>query len=150
LAGGIRRWGKVTSNSTETINGVFGNIRELPIVFMIEAIIKYQRQKYHERYLQACKWSEEGKRLTPYARDIQVEIAGKASKRQVKVIQQSHPIYRGRVQSSYNATAVGYLEVLVDFERRFVDCPCLFTDEMGISCVHGKALLLALHKRSVF
>jgi hypothetical protein len=66
LQSGYRRWGKVTSNGVETINGVFAEARSLPIVYLVGHMVRYQRQKYHERYLQACKWSKEGKHTTEY------------------------------------------------------------------------------------
>jgi MULE transposase domain len=58
LDNGHRRWGKATSNGAESLNAVFGEARSYPIVYLIEHLVRYQREKYHERYLQACKWSE--------------------------------------------------------------------------------------------
>jgi hypothetical protein len=51
------------------------------------------------------------------------------------------------VQSTYNARIVGYLEVMVDMERQYAECPCKFFDKFGLSCSHVKALLLALGKQ---
>jgi hypothetical protein len=45
---GIRRWGKVTSNAAEAMNSNFGDARLYPIVYLIEHLVKYQQQKYHE------------------------------------------------------------------------------------------------------
>jgi hypothetical protein len=147
---GRRRWGKVTSNSTETINGVFGEARSLPIVYLIEHMIKYQREKYHDRHEQACKWSQEGKRLTQYARDIQVSVSNTAAKLDVEVLERNDPVYRARVQSNLNAPLLGCLEVSVNVQHRTSECPCFFMDEMGLSCSHVKALLLALGKSSTW
>ena len=146
LARNIHRWGKVTSNAVETINGVLGEARSLPIVYLIEHLIQCQRVKYLERSVQASKWSEQGKRLTEYARRINAHVAKEASKRRVEIIEQNHPIYCARVQSTFNAPIVGYLEVMVDVSRHSSKCPCQYTDEVGISCAHIKALLLALNK----
>jgi Transposase, Mutator family len=37
---GIRRYGKVTSNGTETINGVFGEARSYPLVYLLEHVLQ--------------------------------------------------------------------------------------------------------------
>jgi hypothetical protein len=142
------RWGKVTSNSTETMNGVFGSARSLPIVYLTEHLVKYQCEKYHVRYLQACKWSDDGKRITEYARDMQLKLADSASKRNVEVLERNHPIYRARVQVSPQAALTGYLEVKVNLDLRVGNCPCRYQDEIGFNCIHVKALLLALNKQS--
>jgi SWIM zinc finger len=147
---GHRRWGKVTSSGVETINGVFGEARSYPIVYLIEHMIQYQREKYHERYLQACKWSDEGKRITEYARDIQLELADSASRKKVTVIETNHPVYRARVQSTTMAPLVGYVEVTVNVDTKEADCPCYYYDEMGISCLHIKAVLLSLNRQSTW
>jgi hypothetical protein len=100
LQKGYRRWGKVTSNGVESINGVLSEARSYGIVFLMEHIVKYQRKKYHERYLNACKWSTEGKLITEYARDIQMKLADSAAKRDVEILESNHPVYRARVESS--------------------------------------------------
>jgi hypothetical protein len=41
LKNGYRRWGKVTSNAVETMNGSLLQQRSMPILFMIEGIVKY-------------------------------------------------------------------------------------------------------------
>jgi MULE transposase domain len=150
LDSGHRRWGKSTSNGVETINGVFGEARSYPIVYMIEHMVNYQREKYHQRYLVACEWFNEGRYCTDYCRDIQVRMADEASKREVQLIERSHPIYRARVQSTFNAPIVGYLEVYIDVDRKYSKCPCRYYDEMGISCSHVKALLLTLNRQSTW
>jgi MULE transposase domain len=150
LERGYRRWGKVTSNGVETINGVFGEARSYPIVYLIEHVLQYQREKYHERCLQACKWSDEGKRMTKYARDIQIELADKASRKTVQFLEQNHPIYRARVQAAQIAPLVGYVEVLVNLDAHYGECPCQYYDELGISCAHIKAVLLALNKTTTW
>jgi Transposase, Mutator family len=147
---GIRRWGKVTSNSTETMNGVFGDARSLPIVYLMEHLVNYQRQKYHERFLQATKWSQQGMHTTQYCRDIQVQLADEASRRTVDLIESNHPLYRARVQSAFNAPINGYVEVEVDVNQRSSNCPCRFYLEEGISCAHVKALLLTLNRQSTW
>jgi MULE transposase domain len=147
---GRRRWGKVTSNGVESINGVLGEARSLPIVYLIEHIVKYQREKYHERYLMACRLSMDGQLISDYCRDIQVRLGDEASKRNVEVIERNHPEYRARVQTQYNAPVVGYLEVYVHLDRRVSKCPCQYFDEMGISCSHVKALLLTLNRQSTW
>jgi Zinc knuckle len=117
-------------------------------VFLIEHIVKYQREKYHERYLNACKWSAEGKLTTDYARDIQMKLADSAAKRDVEILESNHPVYRARVQSSTTGDVLGFIEVEVDVNRRSAKCDCNYYDEMGIACVHSKALLLALNRSS--
>jgi hypothetical protein len=141
----------VTSNGTETINGVFGESRSLPIVYLIEHMIDYQqRQKYHDLYLNSCEWSEEGRHITPYARDIQVRLADTASRKNVQFVDQNHPIYRARVQSTTVTSLVGYIEVTVNLDTHEAECPCFYYDEMGISCSHIKAVLLALNRQSTW
>jgi hypothetical protein len=80
---GIQRWGKVTSNGNETINGVFGEAISLPLVYLIEHILQYQRDKYQERHDLGCKWSNKGKRATEYYRLKVFELSETASKRRV-------------------------------------------------------------------
>jgi hypothetical protein len=58
LEHGYNGWRKVTSNGVKTINGVFGEARGLPIVFLMERLVDYQQYKYHKRYLQGVKWLE--------------------------------------------------------------------------------------------
>jgi hypothetical protein len=43
---GNRQWGKVTSNAVERVNGLLLVERLLPILFMIEGINKYKRDKF--------------------------------------------------------------------------------------------------------
>jgi hypothetical protein len=145
-----RRWGKVTNNSTEIMNGVLLEARALPIVYLLEHIHKYQREKYYKRYTQACKWSEEGKLTTDYARGLQLRMANSASKCNVEVVESHRPIYRGRVQVSTTAPLTGYIEVTINLETRVADCPCRYYDEMGIACSHIKAMLLQLGKHSTW
>jgi hypothetical protein len=102
----------------ETINGVLGEIRAYPIVYLIKHIVKYQREKYHERYLNACRLVEEGRHTTDYCRDIQMNLADEASKRSVEVLERNHPIYRARVQSAFNAPIVGHVEVTINVDTR--------------------------------
>jgi hypothetical protein len=81
-------------------------------VYLIEHLVKYQREKYHERYLiMACELIKDGMHTTNYCCDIQLNLADEASKRQVKVIELTYPTYKARVQSSFSAPIVGYLEV---------------------------------------
>jgi tRNA/tmRNA/rRNA uracil-C5-methylase (TrmA/RlmC/RlmD family) len=150
LERGCRRWGKVTSNATETINGVFGEARSLPIVFLIEHLVKYQSEKYHEGYSQACKYVTENKNTTEYCRNIQSRHADEASKCTVEVVESNHPFYRARVQSAFNAPITRYLEVTINVNRRSSTCPCSYSDEMGISCPHVKALLLQLNQTTTW
>ena len=67
LQRGYRRYGKVTSNGVENINAVLGDARGLPIVYLIEAIIQYQIDKFTERQVIANAWVQDGKPLTGYA-----------------------------------------------------------------------------------
>jgi hypothetical protein len=150
LEAGYRRWGKVTSNGVETINAVFGDARGLPIVYMIEHLVNYQRKKYHERYLIALQWSTEGKRLTQYAREIERRVADKASRKQVEFLETNYPFYRARVQSGIMHGQIGFVEVQINLDTRLVECPCQYFDEMGIACAHIKALLLALDKTTTW
>jgi hypothetical protein len=145
---GIRRWGKVTSNSTETINGVLNEARTLPIVYLLEHILQYQRQKFHDRHEQAKKWSDEGRLATEYLRQLQHGIADDASRKKVDIFYSEPPIYKGRVQVSTMAPLTGVVEVTINTEERLGYCPCRYQDEMGVNCSHTKALLLALNKAS--
>jgi SWIM zinc finger len=145
-----RRWGKVTNNSTEIMNGVLLEARSLPLVYLLEHIHKYQREKYYERHIQACKWSDEGKLTTDYARALQLKMADSASKRNVEPLASEHPVYQGRVQVNVSAPLTGYIEVTVNLETRVADCPCRYYDKMGIACSHIKAMLLALGKQSTW
>jgi hypothetical protein len=87
LNDGYCRWGKVTSNAVESINGFFGEACSFLIVYLIEHMVKYQREKYHTHYLQACKWRDERTRITEYAQRLQVDIADEAAKRQVEILE---------------------------------------------------------------
>jgi hypothetical protein len=142
---GHNRWGKVTSNSTETNNGVFGYARELLIVYLIEHLFRYQREKYHERYLKACKWHDEGKWVTEYAKKEQVQLADEASRRTVEILERNHPFYSAWVQTKVSSV-MGFVEVSINLDTHCAECPCNYFDEMGFSCVHMKAVLLALNK----
>jgi hypothetical protein len=133
----------------ETMNGVFGDARSFPIVNLIEHMVKYQRQNYYEKYLQGCKWSEEGRHTTDYCRDIQLKITDDASRRTVEIVESNHPSYRARVQSTLHGT-MGYIEVCVNLERWSSKCPCRYYSEMGITCVHVKALLHVLKQQSTW
>jgi hypothetical protein len=95
---GVNRWGKVTNNGVEVMNGVLAEARTLPIVSFFEYVLQYQRQKYQERHDLGCKWSEEGKQATEYLRLQQHKLAESASKLQVSIIERNDPIYRARVQ----------------------------------------------------
>jgi hypothetical protein len=95
--------GEVTSNTTETMNGVFGEARSLSIVFLIEHLVKCQREKYHEQYSQACKSVAENKSTTEYCRDFQARQANKASKRTAEVVENDHVFYQSCVQCTFNA-----------------------------------------------
>jgi hypothetical protein len=147
---GIRRWGKVTSNGVETINGVFGDARSLPLVYLLEHVIQYQRKKYHDHYVLACKWSEEGRLITEYLRELQLQVSGKASRRRVDLIESNPPVYRARVQASEESSLTGYIEVKINLDTKVSECPCQFFEEMGVNCVHTKALLLHLKKSSAW
>jgi hypothetical protein len=85
---------------------------------------------------------------TEYCRDLQVKLNDDASKRNVELLESNHPIYRARVESTFNASIVGYVEVVVDLDRRGCKCPCRHYEEIGIACAHVKALLLTLNRQS--
>jgi hypothetical protein len=112
----------------------------------MEHMIKYQRAKYHERCSVACKWSDEGKRMTQYARNVQVGIAETASKLHVEIIERNDPVYRARVQANTDSPFLCDVEVEINLSTHMAACPCFLYDEIGMTCSHVKALLLALNK----
>ena len=145
LQRGYMRYGKVTSNGVETINGSLVDARSLPIVSMIQDIIKYQQERYNERKVQAHVWKNDGKLLTDYAERRNVEVGSRANKRDVQMIESIHPLYKAKVSVGDNANRLsGYLEVSVNVEDYSRSCPCKGFEEERINCVHVKALLLQL------
>jgi SWIM zinc finger len=114
-------------------------------VFLIKHIVKYQRKKYHERYLNACKWSTEGKLTTDYARGIQIKLADSAAKRDVEILESNHLVNRACAQPSTAGDVLGFIKFKVDINRQSAKCDCNYYDKMSIACVHCKALLLAIN-----
>jgi hypothetical protein len=147
---GIQRWGIVTSNVTETINGIFGEARSHPVVYLLEHLLQYQRGKYQERYNKACQWLNENRMATDYFCLKQQQLSGSASRRDVQIIKQDHPMYRARVQVSVSSPITAYVEVTVELEKRWGVCPCQYQDEMGMNCTHTNAVLLSLNKTSLW
>jgi hypothetical protein len=47
LERGIRRFGKVTSNGVENVNSALVDIHSLPVISLVEGMVKYQREKYY-------------------------------------------------------------------------------------------------------
>jgi hypothetical protein len=129
------------------MNRVLANARSKPIVYLMEHLLDYQRSKqYLKRYREACKWFDKGKRITKYAREFTVRLAGFASKLQVDVLQRTDTEVRARVQVSRHSPLTGYVEDTVDLANQLCKCPCRFQDEMGINYVHTKAVLLSIGK----
>ena len=144
LDNGIRRFGKVTSNAVEIMNGALLQCREYPILYLVESIIKYQRDKYVEHYNQAIEWEKEGRLLTLYAQDEAQKTCTGASKRKVELLEHNYPIYRGRVSCSDFSNPFGYIEVSIDVETKEVKCPCRLFEEEALLCQHLQALLLSI------
>jgi ribosomal protein L32 len=114
----------------------------MPILFMIEAMIKYQQDKYVERKEMSKTWSNKGKALTEYAELRDLDIAEEASKRKVELVERNHPIYLARV--SVTDVAIGYIEVGVNVQTHKGKCPCRYYDEFGVNCSHVHAVLVAI------
>lgn len=142
---GVRRFGKVTSNGVENVNGALSDIRTLPIVAMIEAMLKYQRGHYFKRQNLAADWVTRGRRLTLHAACLDERIGGMASKRTVEMLQSDHPLFRARVSTT--TTAATFIEVEIDVQDKVIKCPCRNYEEFGAPCVHAKAVLLRLPER---
>jgi hypothetical protein len=145
LDNGVRRFGKVTSNGVENVNGALNDIRALPIVAMIEGMLKYQRGHYFKRQNLAAEWVQQGRRLTRYAEHSDEKSGGSASKRTVEMLQSEHPTYRARVSSAIAGAT--FLEVAINVEDKVIMCPCRIFEEYGVPCVHAKALMLRVPGR---
>jgi hypothetical protein len=82
---GLRRFaGKVTSNSIENVNSALLEHRSMPILCMVDAISKYQHDKYRERKQQSIDWQKQGKLLMEYAEEEEHKYGLEAAKRRVK------------------------------------------------------------------
>jgi hypothetical protein len=144
LDNGLRRFGKVTSNAVENTNSALLESRSLPIMFMVEDIMKYMREKYASRQKTSKLWTDEGRLLTEYAQLNKIKIEEEAAKREVEVLEADYPIYRGRVATTDYSNSAGFIEVTVDVEQGKAICPCRLFEEMGWLCAHASALVLAL------
>ena len=79
LSRGYRRFGKVTSNGVETINGVLLDAREMPIVDMIDEIVEHHQKQLFNRCERATALENEQRALTPYAMHSDIRIGDLAS-----------------------------------------------------------------------
>ena len=145
LEEGISRCGKVTSNGVKNVNGALTGSRTLPILDMIEDMVKYQVDKYSERKEQAKKWVSMNKCLTAFAEAEERKMGTIASTRNVHILESNHPFYKAKVSvttlNAYNSNHTGYIEVSVDCSRyRFhlnTYSACYGADVPGM-CVTGK------------
>lgn len=142
LERGHRRFGKVTSNGVKNINGALAGHQCLPIVAMTEEVVKHQREKFLERKEMALKWEENGKELTPFAFVEDIRIGEQAAKRDVEMLDVSGTVHKA-CTSSQGFTG-GSVEASVDARNHCVHCPCEHCEELGMPCVHMKALLLRI------
>jgi MULE transposase domain/SWIM zinc finger len=150
LQQGYMRYGKVTSNGVEVINGSIMDIRHLPILYLTESMIQYQREKFLHRKAEAAKWIEERRLYTRYAEDIIMKWSHHASKKDVEVVHHDCPVYKARVSVGTATEArlnLQYVTVAVNVETYTADCECKYHDEMGIPCPHIIALLIKVNRR---
>jgi hypothetical protein len=89
----------------------------MPILFLIEGLVKYQYDKYVERQNMSVAWKNEGKLLTGYAEAQERKSSTDASSRQVEVIGGSHPVYGARVSTTFHSTTAEYIEVTVNVQE---------------------------------
>jgi hypothetical protein len=111
---------------------------------MMEDVLKYQREKFFERQQLGTNWQNSGRKLTPYAQAQVLQTGDDATKRTVEIIEGNRPVYRARVSTTTGINTIGYVEVFVNVKTKYTKCPCLYKEDMGINCVHIKALLLQL------
>jgi hypothetical protein len=131
LERGYRRWGKVTSNPVENVNGAVMNEGTKPILFMVDGLIKYQRDKYRTTQQEATVWENKGMVLTDYGEQMERQYGIGATKCNVKVLEQNHPYYRGRVSVDDFSNSIGYIKVALNVDTKQVQCPCKFSEEIG-------------------
>lgn len=143
LQRGHKRYGKVTSNGVENINGAIVDERSYPIVLMIQGIVKYQQGKFATRKNLGRQWQQENKRLTHYARSEDIRIGTEAQTRTVQMLE-SEPdvLHKARVSVTDPSSVTAYVLVTVDIANKTIGCPCKYYEEMGMPCVHAKAVLL--------
>ena len=144
LQRGHKRYGKVTSDGVENINFAISDAHSFPIVQMIEAIVKHQRDKFASRKAIASVWTAENKMTTQCAIAEDRRLGSIARKRDIELFAALHQLYKGRVSVSEGNAINGHVEVTVDVSAKVVKCPCLHFEEFGCPCAHGKALLLRI------
>ena len=118
--------------------------RSLPICYLSDGIVDYERKQYAERKGMAAKWKREGKTIAPHAEEVNKRLDAIASTKHVEIVESNDPEYKARVSRDTLPTTTGYIEVSVDLEWFKGECPCLLYKEEGIYCSHVKAVLQKL------
>lgn len=149
LEKGLRRYGKVTSNGVENMNNALSEARSLPIAHQIEAIVRYQQEKYSQRKEIAKRLVEQGKVLTDYATQFNAKIGSIARKKEVQITTQDYPFYKARVSVSVMTDPTGFTEVTADVEKLETSCACRHYEEFGLQCAHTQALLFKLRSDGI-
>jgi hypothetical protein len=132
------RYGRVTSNTVEIMNGVYGEARELPALQFLEHLYNDQMQKFASRGI-AANASQEPfatvafSRFQEQARESRFYIVMLSSPTSARVIRAGKPDAQNR-------------EVRLDLETDTGTCSCGFFEEHLIPCRHAIALC---HERKI-
>ena len=138
----IPRWGKVTSNAVENVNSSILDIRNLPILYLIMGLIEKSQAKYLSGYQKSVELLERKAAITDFAWNYHKKLAQEAIKRKVFITQEREDYYCGKVSTGNpNSPCPRFIQVIVIPTEQDSNCPCMFVQEEGMSCVHIIALL---------
>ena len=138
---GKRRFGKVTSNGVENLNGIILGLREKPIYDLTLGLLTRSIVQQHKRVQEGKAWQTSGQELVEHADCMRVSTMSHARTRRVVVTFQEGDLYKALV-SHRGSDSRSTVTVEVNAITYQICCPCDWTREMGAPCVHAMALII--------
>jgi hypothetical protein len=143
-----QRFGEIASRASGLVHSQVQEIMDQPVASMTTSLLIKLAELNLQRRLRAQQWLESGQLLSAYAREVYTNILEESQSCQVQVLGQDGNVWRAIVsqplleqQLQEDGTNAASFAVLVNTGTFQVECTCRYTEEMGIPCTHGTALL---------
>lgn len=142
-----KRFGAILSNANTLINENVHEIKDKPIASMTISLMMRISNLHLERKLRAQHLLDTGQLLSDHALRLYETITAGSKEWRVQMVSQEGNVWRGVVSQARDRTtnrhenAVSNFVVSVNTGSFKVECSCQYSEEMGLPCIHGAAML---------
>lgn len=141
-----QRFGEIGSKASDLVHSRVQDIMDQPVASMTTSLLMKLSELNLQRKLRAQQRLENGHLLSAHAQEVYTTILQESQTCQVQVLGQDGNVWRAIVsqpmlhQQPQDGTNSSFV-VTVNTGTFQVECTCRYTEEMGIPCTHGTALL---------